>query len=118
MKNENLIKVVFTLALLAIGGTVIAYYWSVEGEASLKQVPIWVMVLCFVYVLIQVVKRYILKRQNWWDWLYYIGLISVMIPAYFSNEKNWETFELFADFGSLFLIVPLLFDIKSIVDKK
>jgi len=106
------------IALLAVGGFIVAYYWSVDTVEGIKNVPVFIMVLCLVYVLLQILKRYLFKNQNWWGWLYYIGLLSVMIPGYMTTEENVSTFAMLADFGTLFLIIPTILDGKEIIQKK
>ena len=85
---------------------------------SLRSVPIYIMILAFVYILLQIAKRYLYKEYNWWDWLYYIGLIAMMLPTIFATEENLETFNLFTDFGVLFLIIPILFDGNRLIQNK
>lgn len=118
MKNEKLFRTLITVVLLVVGASIVAYYWSVDTLEGIKNVPVYVMVLCLAYVLIQILKRYLFKNQNWWDWLYYIGLISVMIPGYMATEENISTFAFISDFGTLFLIIPTLLDGKDIIQKK
>lgn len=118
MKNEKLFKAIFIAALIIIGGWITQYYWSVETIEEIKKVPILIMVLCMVYVVIQILKRYLFKKQNWWDWLYYIGLLSVMIPAYMATPENLSTFSMMTDYGIVFLIVPALLDGIDILKKK
>jgi len=74
------------------------------------------MVYCLIYVLTQIVKRFVLKSNNWWDWLYYIGLIAVMLPTFIATESNVATFNFISDYGSIFLLIPALFDLKSILN--
>ena len=113
-----LLRVLFSLALISLGGAVIYHFWSVSTVIEIQNVPILIMVLCLCYVLVQIVKRYFLKNDNWWDWLYYIGLISVMIPPYMIEEDNASTFMMLAKYGTFFLIIPAVADGIQIFQKK
>jgi hypothetical protein len=118
MKNAKLYKSLFIVALLVLGGCIVFYYWSVDTLEAIKFVPVYIMVLCLVYVLLQILKRYLFKSHKWWDWLYYIGLLSVMIPGYMVTSENLSTFAMMSDYGTLFLLIPALFDGIDLTQKK
>ena len=118
MKNEKLLKTLFSIVLLVIGGLIISYYWSANTVDALKKVPLAIMILCMVYVVLQILKRYLFKSENWWDWLYYIGLLSVMIPAYMTTTQNLSTFSIISSYGTIFLIIPALLDGWAVIQKK
>lgn len=86
--------------------------------SEIAQVPVSLMILCLCYVLLQILKRFLFKSQNWWDWLYYVGLLSVMIPTYMINEDNESMFTSLATYGTVFLIIPVLFDVKELIENK
>jgi Na+-translocating ferredoxin:NAD+ oxidoreductase RnfE subunit len=115
MKNERLIRALLTVGLLITGGVVVSYYWISDSLESIVRVPIYLMVVCLIYVLIQIVKRSLFKKQNWWDWLYYIALIVIMLPTFFGNQDNFKLFSYLTDFGTLFMLVPALIDGQMIV---
>ena len=110
MKTKKLFKFLITIALLAVGGSIVSYFWSVNTADSVARLPFYVTVLCMVYVGLQILKRLLFKSQNWWDWLYYFGLISVMLPAYMIAEETLGMYSLMTDYGTLFLIIPALMD--------
>lgn len=110
LKNSRLLHTILIISLLAMGGLCTAYYWSNDDLMTLRMVPIHVMIYAVVYILLQIAKRYLYKEYNWWDWLYYIGLIAMMLPTLFANEQNLSVYNLFTDIGILFLIIPILFD--------
>lgn len=111
-KKRN--KVVLLVLSTVVSCFIIGYYWSNSTLSSISLVPISIMVLALVYILIQIAKRFFVKEQNWWDWLYYIGLLSMMTPTFFANSSNESVFHLITDYGTLFLIIPILFDGKSL----
>ena len=116
--KKNILTIVLLIGLIALGSLVINYYWTNSTLSSIVFVPMYVIVMTFFYILLQIAKRYFISNKNWWDWLYYLGLIGVLLPLYFANEENLDTFQWVTDYGVLFLIVPLLFDIKELVFSK
>ena len=117
MKNSKILKVLILVTMFLLGNAVSMYYWSNETLESMRVVPIFVMILALVYILMQILKRFMYKEKNWWDWLYYVGLLAIVLPTYFATEANLSTFQWITDFGSLFLVLPLLFDFKKLVQK-
>jgi hypothetical protein len=118
MKENRILQIVLMLLGLAIGGVIVAYYWMNNSFESVTYVPVYMMILAFCYVLTQISKRYFFKNQNWWDWLYYIGLIAMMLPNFFVNEAYSEIYNTLTDVGTLFLVIPILLDGKQIINGK
>lgn len=110
MKQRELIRLFVLFDLVVIGIIICFYYWVNSTLESMKHVPIYIMILAFVYILFQIIKRYISRNQNWWDWLYYIGLVVMMLPTLFLTDQNLTLFNLLTDVGIIFLIVPVLLD--------
>lgn len=117
MKENKVVQLIFAIAALIIGGNIIFYYWSHSTLSSMQMVPMYLMILAFVYILLQIGKRYVFKRQKWWDWLYYIGLTGMMLPVFFASGSNVNTFNTIADYGTLFLVIPVLLDVTHIFSK-
>lgn len=113
--KKNLLTIVLLIGLFALGSLIINYYWTNNTLSSIVFVPIYVVVMTFFYIILQIAKRYFISNKNWWDWLYYLGLIGVLLPLYFAKEENLDTFQWVSDCGVSFLIVPLLFDIKELI---
>ena len=110
MKNVRGITALILVAGLVISGLVINYYWASNDLADIKAVPIHIMILLIVYIGLQLFKRIVTKKQNWYDWLYYIGLASVAIPVFLADSTNYASYLLIAQLGTLFLVVPLLIE--------
>ena len=110
MGFKKIFKALITIALLVTGGWIVRYFWSVDTVESVARLPFYITVLCMVYVGLQILKRLLFKSQNWWDWLYYLGLISVMLPAYMITEETISTYSLLTDYGTVFLIIPAFMD--------
>ena len=113
--KKNLLTIVLLIGLFALGSLIINYYWTNNTLSSIVFVPMYVVVMTFFYIILQIAKRYFISNKNWWDWLYYLGLIGVLLPLYFAKEENLDTFQWLSDCGVSFLIVPLLFDIKELI---
>ena len=113
--KKNLLTIVLLIGLFALGSLIINYYWTNNTLSSIVFVPMYVVVMTFFYIILQIAKRYFISNKNWWDWLYYLGLIGILLPLYFAKEENLDTFQWVSDCGVSFLIVPLLFDIKELI---
>ncbi|MGY8926588.1 MAG: hypothetical protein ACKVJC_04760 [Flavobacteriales bacterium] len=113
--KKNVLTIVLLIGLFALGSLIINYYWTNNTLSSIVFVPMYVVVMTFFYIILQIAKRYFISNKNWWDWLYYLGLIGVLLPLYFAKEENLDTFQWVSDCGVSFLIVPLLFDIKELI---
>jgi uncharacterized membrane protein HdeD (DUF308 family) len=118
MLAKKVLEVLFTLVLFGIGGLLSAHFIAITSIVEIQFLPIYIMVLCLCYVIVQIVKRYALNNQNWWDWLYYIGLLSIMVPAYMINEENSTLSIGLANYGTLFLLIPVIGDALQIFQKK
>ena len=118
MKNEKMIRVLLSVSMILFGGLIVAYFWSHETIEAILYVPMHVMIFALVYILLQIVKRFLFKERNWWDWLYYIGLAALVVPRYFISEDNLSMFNSLIAFGTLFLIIPVLMDGKKLMASK
>ena len=118
MKNNKMLRMLLLILNLVLGAIIVLYYWSNESVDSIKQIPIYVMLLALGYIFVQIAKRYFFKKQNWWDWLYYIGIIAMMVPTVIADTSNMQLMELLTDYGTLFLIIPVFFDGKQVIDGK
>lgn len=117
MKNQRLYGVLFSIGLIAATAVILMYYWSVDSWVDMKYVPIYVMITCMVYVILQIGKRYLLKDRNWWDWIYYLGLAAVMVPTFLVEESSEDFYGIVTDFGPLFLLIPIILDGKKMLEK-
>lgn len=106
------------VAMSIFAGMVVAYYWDNDSLESIKYLPMRVLIFVFGYILIQISKRFVFRKQNWWDWLYYIGLIAVILPVYFVSDTSLATFQLVAKIGTIFLIIPVGFDLVQLFKEK
>ena len=118
MKQNKILRASMLLVMLVCAGIVVNYYWQHSALETIKEIPMYVMIVTLVYILIQISKRSIYKEQRWYDWLYYIGLIAMMLPTVMVSESNVEIFNYVTDVCTLFLIVPIILEGKVMVNGK
>lgn len=118
MKENRKIFIVLLLLSTLISGAVITYYWVHESVEASRTLPMYVVGLIFGYVLVQMAKRQLFTRRNWWDWLYYLGLLSVVLPTFFMTTRNASLFHIVTDFGVFFLLIPVFLDGKQWMNEK
>lgn len=93
-----------------IGCIVCSYFWNATSLNQVSILPVWLLILTVVYIALQMFSRKYSDAGHWWDWVYYIGLLSIMIPVSIINEGNENLCHLTTDFGTLFLIAPPIAD--------
>ncbi|MFT5780646.1 MAG: hypothetical protein ACI837_003609 [Crocinitomicaceae bacterium] len=118
MNQKKILRIVLMIASIALGTWIILYYWKTNDANGIKFVPMYLMIVALGYILLQVMKRYLFKGQNWWDWLYYIGLTSMLLPIFFGSEENSSIFGVLTDYGTFFFIIPALIDIRLLIAKE
>ena len=118
MKENKVLRASMLLGMMVCAGIVINYYWQNSSLEALKEIPMYVMIFTLVYILIQILKRSIYKEQRWYDWLYYIGLIAIMLPTVMVSESNLSFFNIITDTCTLFLIIPIVLEGKVLVNGK
>lgn len=103
------------LALVIVGKLVLSvlictYFWNATDLLALKQLPIMVIILAVFYIGLQMLTRKLSEVNNWWDWVYYFGLLSIMIPVTFATKQYEQIFHLITDIGTICLILPAMAD--------
>ena len=110
MKTPKFVFALLILAKLFLASTIVLYFWNVNTLVEITKLPLYVLILTVVYIGFQMVTRRFSKKQNWWDWIYYIGLAAIMLPVVMAKPENEKIFHLLTDFGILFLLLPVLID--------
>jgi hypothetical protein len=110
MNTPKFLFALLILAKLFLAATIVLYFWNVNTLVEITKLPLYVLILTVVYIGFQMVTRRFSKKQNWWDWIYYIGLASIMLPVVMAKPENEKIFHLLTDFGILFLLLPVLID--------
>lgn len=118
MKNRQILRFLVLAGMLVLGGVIISYYWSVNTLGEIKYVPLYLMIICVGYILLQIGRRVLFRTQDWWDWLYYFGLLAIVIPIFFASEKNESLYHAITDYGTFFLIIPVLLDGIQLLKRK
>lgn len=117
MKNNKLIQISLMVLTIVLGGLIIGYYWSIETSTAMAIVPMIVMIFALAYILVQIARRYLSTEKNWWEWFYYVGLTAMILPIFFCSPDNQSIFNLITDLGTLFFVIPVLFDGKKMIAK-
>ena len=115
--RSKISKAILLLILLVSGVFIFIHYLVNKDFDSLILTPVYVFIVCLIYIALQVVKRYLFKEQHWWDWLYYIGLLAVVLPVLTGTLENLETMHLVASIGSVFFVLPVLLDVYQLTKK-
>jgi len=96
---------------------VFVYYMLADEILDLRTLPTGFLIAVIVYILAQLIKRFLQKKMPWYNWLYYLGLIAVIVPLpLFSVQGNW-VFSV-TRWGSLFLLIPPLIEFLILVKSK
>ena len=117
MDFKKIIWVLVLIGMAACAAVIIGYYWTATKLPDIYSVPIFVLATSLVYIGLQLLKRIVLKIQNWWDWTYYIGLVAIVAPVLLANESNQLYFHLLTDYGTFFLLLPAVLDARKIFNK-
>ncbi|HLV41367.1 MAG TPA: hypothetical protein VKY37_03750 [Brumimicrobium sp.] len=105
------------VVLIAAALYVVGYYFMANSIVDLRSLPTSFLIAVIVYILAQLIKRYIQKKLPWYNWMYYLGLIAVIVPLpLFSVQGNW-VFSV-TRYGSLFLLIPPLVELIVLIKKK
>jgi hypothetical protein len=114
--NRGVIYVLL-VALIATALYVFVYYQFANSITELRSLPTSFLIVVIVYILAQLIKRFIQKKMPWYNWLYYLGLVAVIVPLpLFSVQGNW-IFSV-ARYGSLFLLIPPVVEFIILIKKK
>lgn len=107
---KNLIIRLALVVKLILAVLICSYFWDSSTLEEIRQLPMMVLIMCVVYIGLQMLTRRLTNSQNWWDWVYYVGLLCIMIPVSIANEKNEVLFHAMTDYGTILLIIPVLVD--------
>ena len=116
MNQKRALTALILLASIVISALIIMYYWGADSLYGIAYVPMHIMILVIIYILLQLAKRYVTSTQNWYDWLYYIGLISIALPVFFASTENINMYLKLVQIGTLFLAVPILLEGYKIIN--
>ena len=106
------------VVLLACALAINYYYWTTTELEELRHLPPFLLTSLIIYIGVQLLKRYLKKKIEWYDWMYYVGLVSSVLPLLtFFSSGDW-LFQV-TRYGALFfLFSPLVEVIKMILQRK
>lgn len=116
-RSKRAIHYLFLILSLIAAVYLVGYYQSAETMADLRVLPNSVLIAVAIFIVLQLLKRFMFKRMYWFDWLYYFGLIAILIPLLLKFEEG-EWLHDVTDFGSLFLVLSPLLGILMLILKK
>jgi hypothetical protein len=118
METKKVIVILATLSKLIISGLLFMYFWKAEDFLEIKYIDLGIIILAIVYILLQLLTRRLAIVSNWWDWVYYAGLLCIMLASIFISQETFNTFHMFTRIGTVLLILPLFADIYQLFLKK
>lgn len=104
------------IVLLPISAYVLFYYWTNSSVEGLRQLPTLIWSSIIVYILIQMIKRFVTKKVEWYEYTYYIGLAAVLIPFVIPANPDWLLNV--TRYGTLFLAFSPVVDLIRFSQKK
>lgn len=107
---KRFFKIIAAILLFVLSIYVVIYYWSLSTLEELRELPSTLLTVVIAYLAIQLLKRQIIKTMNWYDWLYYVGLVAILSPLVLVTSTADWLFDL-TKYGSLFLLLPPLIEI-------
>ena len=110
MINERIIFAVLIFTKFILSFILCLYFWNATTIILLKQIPISIVLVAIIYIGLQMLTRKISKIHNWWDWVYYGGLVSIMITVSFATLEYFKVFQYIVELGTICLILPIFID--------
>lgn len=108
--SKRLLLALVIIGKLLLSVLICSYFWNTADLLGLKQLPVSVIILAVLYIGLQMLTRRLSEVNNWWDWVYYFGLLSIMIPVTFATKESENIYHLITDIGTICLILPALAD--------
>lgn len=104
---------------LILGIMICCYFWNTNDFIAIKQIPWYVIVEGLLYIAAQMLTRKFSIVNNWWDWLYYFGLVSIMLTVSFGSISHADSWFLFVKSGTIALVIPAVIDfVKLLIPKR
>jgi hypothetical protein len=110
MKSNKIILHLAIVAKLILSFFISSYFWNTDTLYDINNLPVYVLILCVAYIVLQMISRKISTAQHWWDWVYYLGLLCIMLPVMLANEESLKMYNYITDYGTLLLLIPVLVD--------
>ncbi len=107
------VGLILVISMLVVGAIINIDYWQTDQFSSIKQVSVPVMRMAMLYIALHFVKRLLFPDVKWWNWLYYIALVSIMLPVFFANSSNEKFYHWTVDLGTLFFLIPPILELND-----
>lgn len=117
MSNKTL-RAILLVLIFSCGALIVFNYWMSFSLHELKLIPKNTLLLIVLYLALQLLNRRLFGEQNWWNWLYYIGLLGIVFAYFFANENYLSWFLFVVKFGTLFLLVPPVIDFFKLMNSE
>jgi uncharacterized membrane protein len=113
---QRFLHLLMLIILLPISAYVLMYYWTNSSSEGLRVLPTLIWSSIIVYIVIQLIKRLITKRVEWYEYTYYLGLSAILIPFVIPANPEW----LFSvtRYGTIFLAFPPVMELIRFSQKK
>lgn len=118
METKKIIITLATISKLILSFLLFMYFWKAENFLAIKYIDFRIIIFAIIYILLQLLTRKLSSAPHWWDWVYYFGLLSIMIASIFITNETFNVFHSLTRFGTVLLIVPLFADIYQLFLKK
>lgn len=118
METKKLIIVLATIGKLVLSGLLFMYFWKAQDFLAIKYIDFWIIVFAIMYILLQLLTRKLSSAPHWWDWVYYVGLLCIMIASIVISNETFTLFHMITRIGTVLLILPLFADIYQLFLKK
>lgn len=109
-KLKKLVLYILLIVLILLGLYVFFYYITAKDISELETLPLSLLVTVVVYIVIQLIKRFLQENMAWYTYLYYIGLAAVVVALPFFSLQEGQVFAL-SRIGVLFLIISPLIEL-------
>lgn len=108
-------SIVINIALSVVGVLVFLYYFRAISLEQIRYLPNYLLVYILIYILLQIVKRHLLKLRHKLDWIYYIGLLAIVLPMFFELLFSEPLYVKVVSFSSLFFLIQPLIDLAKLI---
>lgn len=99
---------VFVLIVSAV--FIIIYYMLAKTMDDLRNLPAYFLLVVVAYIGAQLIKQLIHKKRPWYNWLYYLGLIAIVVPLPLFSVESESVFTI-TRVGAFFLLIPPIIEL-------
>jgi hypothetical protein len=108
--QKRFLRFILNVVMLIIGVIINAHYWQTEQFSDIKQVGVPLMGMVMTYIGLHFLKRVLFIVIHWWDWLYYLALMSIALPVLLADSITENIFHWMIDLGTTFFVIPIVID--------